>query len=408
MTLFPPMTDAHREALLQQEARRREFAAMQTDHVCRECASLLGAWTWQWGRDREPLLACMANPAEHRGFRRLPSLTQRYDRGETLPLSIVNAIEKRRRDEVTQDLAIPVRQELAKYQGKRALTQQEAEHILEAIWPGADREEKVRAAMLCESYRLNPLMKHVFLIPFNKKDKDGNVVKTNWATVMGIDATRLLASRRAPYSVIDGPRVMTEDEQVRIFGEVDSGSVVCITVVADREGNRAPGYGKWSKVNRWGKPNQPEGVDKGNSMVNMAMIRSERNALKRLRPAEMPDVEVVDADYIVMPRMGDEVAQPPEAQLPEPEGMIDVDEDTGEVFGDPPAPSQPIDVTNSEPPMAPPVLKCVNDLTKAAHERYDLQPKEVYAILGRTSAVEIGDLEEAWAKIVASQDQNDE
>lgn len=421
MTFSTPMTDAERLDARRRDDHHRELVAKQKDHVCGECGAILGIFPqWpggSWQRGMKPAdttweLLCSQDRSHH-GIVKLPSLTQRYLRGQTLPLHIINRIEARRRHEVTQDLALPDRQALARYEGKRALTQAEAEHILNAIWPDAPREEKVRAAMLCESYRLNPLMKHVFLIPFEKKNREGTVLGKTWATVMGIDATRLLASRRAPYSVIDGPRVMTDDEQMHIFGEVDAGSVVAVTVVADSAGNRAPGYGKWPRVNRWGKANEPQGTDKGNSMMNMAMIRSERNALKRLRPAEMPDVEVVDADYVVLPAI-------------DGDGPAMVDTSTGEVMDSPieaevapdaaeeieanhsptePEPEAPATDPAPEPPPAPPELTCVNDLTKAAHEKYGLQPKQVYAILGVTSSVEIGpDLDAAWAEVVASQE----
>jgi hypothetical protein len=417
------MTDAQLAEAQERDDRRRDLEAMRFTHVCAECGApvvVVHQWpggSWQPGmRPADAVWALFCGQdRSHLGFRKLPSLTQRYQRGEALPLHIVNRIEARRRDDVTQGLVPADRQALARYQGSRALTQQQAREILDKIWPDAPDIEKVRAAMLCESYRLNPLMKHVFLIPFEKKDKEGKVLGKTWTTVMGIDASRLLASRRAPYSVIDGPRVMTEEEQMRIYGEVDAESVVAITIVADGAGNRAPGYGKWPKKNNWGKANEPQGTEKGNSMLNMAMIRSERNALKRLRPAEMPDVEVIDADYVVLPRIDGVLAQVPEdtAVLPdgaEAEAAIEEEanarlESANDRIAEEGPPEPPPSSTKSEP-LAPPKPSCVNDLTKAAHKRYGLQPKQVYAILGVSSAVEIGpDLDAAWAKIVASQEE---
>ncbi len=174
---------------------------------------------------------------------------------------------------------------LQRYQGCTNLTEKDATHILETCWPNAPKHEVVKAALLCQSYGLNPLMKHVFLIPFNTKGG------TEWVTVMGIKATRLLASRRKSFTYADGPRVMTEEEQKAIFGKVDSSRIWAICKVGDLAGNQAPGYGFWPANSN------PYGMDKGNTPENMAFIRAERNALDRLLPGEMPDVEVVDERY---------------------------------------------------------------------------------------------------------------
>jgi hypothetical protein len=196
-------------------------------------------------------------------------------------------------DALIQDYQIKKQEEgmttetsLRRYEGQTNLTEKEATHILETCWPNAPRQEVVKAALLCKSYGLNPLMKHIFLIPF--KTKGGG---TDWVTVMGIKATRLLASRRKSFTYADGPRVMTEDEQKTIFGKVDFDRTWAICIVGDLQGNRAPGYGCWPANS------DPYGVDKGNSAANMAFIRAERNALDRLLPGEMPDVEVVDERY---------------------------------------------------------------------------------------------------------------
>ncbi len=176
---------------------------------------------------------------------------------------------------------------LQRYQGNTSLTEKEASHILSLCWPKAPHDEVMRAALLCKCYGLNPLMKHVFLVPFKNKQTD----TISWATVIGIKATRLLASRRRPYTYVDGPRVMTEEEQQAIFGKVDHGRIWAICKVGDLQGNQAPGYGFWPRTDN------PYGMEKGNTPENMAFIRAERNALDRLFPGEMPDVEVVDERF---------------------------------------------------------------------------------------------------------------
>ena len=98
------------------------------------------------------------------------------------------------------------------------LTKAEAIHVLTLVYPNAPNDEIIRCAILCRDFGLHPLMKEVYLIPF--KDKTG---KDNYATVLGINATRKLMAQRGTYSYIeDTPRLMTDEEQKRIFGEVDS------------------------------------------------------------------------------------------------------------------------------------------------------------------------------------------
>jgi len=175
------------------------------------------------------------------------------------------------------------------------LTQPQAEHILSLVYPGAPKDEIIRCAILCRDFGLHPLMKEVYLIPF--KDKDG---KANYATVLGINATRKLMAQRGTYSYIDDtPRLMTEDEQKRIFGEVDSKNIVAITKLRTKDGLEAPGYG------RWPREKEPYGTDKGNTKANMAFIRSERNAFSRLSPDALPEgIEVIDEAYVEVPDVG--------------------------------------------------------------------------------------------------------
>ena len=176
-----------------------------------------------------------------------------------------------------------------------ALTQNQAMHILKLVYPKAPEDEIIRCALLCRDFGLHPLMKEVYLIPF--KDKAGN---DNYVTVLGISATRKLVAQRGSYSYLDNtPRIMTEQEQRNIFGEVDAINIRAITKLKTREGLEAQGYGSWPKNK------EPLGVDKGNSKANMAFIRSERNAFGRLFTDAIPQgVEVIDEAYVDAPDVG--------------------------------------------------------------------------------------------------------
>lgn len=183
---------------------------------------------------------------------------------------------------------------LAKYQATTSLTQKDAMEIMETIWPKAPLTDKKAAAILCSSYNLNPLMNHVFLIKFNKR-KDGKIVGEEWVRVLGIKAKRLISSRQGAIMYLDmSPRIMTEQEQITVWGKVDDNNVCFITHLKDAQsGAEAYGFGKWPKNE------EPYGTDKGNSKENMAGIRSESQGLDRLRPGEMPiGVAVMDEQYL--------------------------------------------------------------------------------------------------------------
>ena len=175
------------------------------------------------------------------------------------------------------------------------ITKDQATAILQTVWKDAPEIEVYKAAMLCQDFGLHPLMKHVYLIPYN----EGKPNET-WATVLGIGATRLIMSRLGSFGYTDDtPRIMSEEEQVRIFGKMDSQNIVAITKLKTKDGLEASGYGKYPKTG-----GTIIGENKGNSRENLAFIRSERNAFGRLFPdANMPKatIDVVDEKYMETP-----------------------------------------------------------------------------------------------------------
>jgi hypothetical protein len=92
---------------------------------------------------------------------------------------------------------------------------------------------------------------------------------------------------------------MTPEEQKMYFGSISDAHISAITIIVDGNGNRYPGYGRYSLSEN------PKGMDKGNTRENMAMIRSESAALERYAPGAMPDnIDVIDAEYEVLPDIG--------------------------------------------------------------------------------------------------------
>jgi hypothetical protein len=198
---------------------------------CKECGGMLNVFLDM--ESGKAFLACNDwQRTHHEGIEREAS---RYEKEGLASLNIPT-----RREIMDQDYGREKTKALDMYMGVVSLTKPQAREILQAVYPKAPDDEIARAVLLCASYGLNPLMKHVFLIPFNKgKDNE------TWATVIGIKAKRLLASRRGSYSYVDNtPRVMTEQEQRTTFGEAFTDRLWVITKLKDpATGAEAVGYG---------------------------------------------------------------------------------------------------------------------------------------------------------------------
>lgn len=179
------------------------------------------------------------------------------------------------------------------------ISKEYAVYLLKTIWPAAPDPEVIKAALICARYGLDPLLKEVSLIKFDRREwnaqtKQREKVGEDWVAVLGIKANRKIASNHGArrYSYADGPRVMTQQEQKDILGEIEPERIWAITKIKDQLDNVYPGYGFWPKDTK------VHGDDKGNSARNMAFIRSERNALDRMAPGELPDIEVADESFV--------------------------------------------------------------------------------------------------------------
>ena len=267
----------------QQEEALEEIAV---SHICAECG---GGLVTPWDPETNTIILRCSHDKTHQGYKKELSWTEKWKGGEAIPIDIANKLEKKERQKMEEQIGVEATKQLMPYYGVVSLTQEQATVILKTIWPKAPDVEVFKAALTCKSYGLNPLMKHLYLIPYEVQ----HTGKFIWSQVLGIGATRLIASRKpGGYSYKDGPRIMTEEEQVKIRGVFDPNTYWAITIIRDKNGNEAPGYGSWPKEKA------VKGVEKGNTPQNMAMIRSERNAFDRLFPGEMPNLDVIDAQYI--------------------------------------------------------------------------------------------------------------
>ena len=269
------MTTEQARYYLPEGLSQKELKDLRLRNICAECGDTLAFWRDKLGEPE--FLACHRHRInKHEGIARQftpPDERETLARRETDMESVAQHRELAVK-------GVPL---------TGLLTQEQATKILKTIWKGAPETEVYKAALICKDFGLHPLMKHVYLLKY--KLKDGS---ESWVTVLGIGATRLMMSRQGSFSYTDDtPRIMSEAEQIRIFGKVDAANVVAITKLRTKDGLEAQGYG------RYPSNGSPMGIDKGNSVENMAFIRAERNAFGRLFPdAKLPSVEVVDEQYM--------------------------------------------------------------------------------------------------------------
>jgi hypothetical protein len=357
--------------------------------VCAECgAGLSVCWggsmkTKQYPSGINSFAIRCANSPEHDGIAR-PFKLSPYDN----PDFNLFDVNKKRRVQLEQAVGTEKSKELIPLMTQTGITMPVAKFILKTIWKDAPDVEVLKAALRCAQYDLNPLMGHLFLIKFDKY-KDHQKVGEDWACVIGIKATRLMAARQGSFSYLDNtPRVMTEEEQIAIFGEVNADNVVGITKLRDTNtGAEAQGYGLYPKTA------SPKGLEKGNSRANMVFIRSERNAFDRLRPGMLPaDIDVVDEKYAPPPTITVDVVS--DMQKAIDAGII---EEPPVVVEPTPAPkaTRKVGATINEPADAKSVtdkdVPNYGSLFTLAWRFYKISSQQVATEVGFTTAKELTD-----------------
>lgn len=326
------------------------------------------AWGGYFGY-RGYILRCGRDPA-HSDFERPQVAT----RGNTPDITGWK-LPKARRKEMVSEVGEERTRRVMRYEGKAALSKEEARDIVMTLWPRAPAVEVKKAMLLCVQNGLNPLMKHLFLLPFTDK-KTGEIT---WVLALSIKANRLLARRQGPYSYVDNtPRVMTDDEQVIINGHVDDNNIWFITKLRDPQGNEAQGCGNWPK----GKA--VYGADVGNTPQNMAGIRSERVALERLKPGAVPmGVAVVDERFVSHIHPDDVTGPEPEFSVEAQEGLATaLTEGTATEEGEQPHTEKKHDPADDVKPEDVPDL---HSLERKAWTLWQKQPASVYKLLGYSS-----------------------
>lgn len=208
---------------------------------------------------------------------------------------------KKRRKSMAEEFGQEKTKALAKYIGAVVMTRSIATEIVESLWGAAPAIEKTKCILLCQTYQLNPLMKHIYLIGY-KRYKDRKLVVDDkgkaildWSIQQGIGATRLLAQRKHNYSYMDmSPRRATKLEIDKVFGdEADPESLYAFVHIKDNDTGA-----EVTACRGIPKDYNIKGKEKGNTLLNQVCIWTERQALDRQYPGEMPDIEVVDERYM--------------------------------------------------------------------------------------------------------------
>lgn len=367
--------DRQHEEHLQKVAERSLCAFPVNGGVL--CQKPLGV-AWLGGQHHLRCGAGHIDPPVDRG----KSYTELWLSGEYIPPEIAEQVRKKWRKQMEEKGLTPVQIDVLEEARRTPITSLSDRQVLtlaEVVWPDAPDEARRRAALICQQYGLNPMLNQIALIKFKTKEGD------KWEPVLAIEATRIIAQHAMhntrPNYLDDTPRIMTDEEQRLHNGEVDEVDWWAITKVADHAGSTAIGVGSWVK-----KPYKDEngywqgevyGANKGNTAQNMAKIRSERQALKRLCPAELPmEIQVIDAEFI-------ELAVPQAAPKPRQDAF-------------PPRVGPRI---AGIPPNL--VMKTPMDLFGASKRYFNLEQKQVLADLNLNSVQELADVGEAWATMVA-------
>ena len=365
MTLFPPMTEERREALRVAENERRELAAMLNDHLCGECgAPLVTGSNLDDQEIRHWFLVC-GQDRGHTGFRRLHSATEAYRRGEAVSPYVEQILARKGLTRMTS-------QALEKMTEQQMLARVEQARFPQQM----DAGQKKLLAVVAISYGLDPLLGELSIFQGRPYVSiDGRYRKAQETGKLGGVETRpATADEREAWQIPDGDYFFRSEV---------------------RRCDVAYPFVGWGRV-RAEETKAPAGGRAGfrpleTNPQRMAEKRAEAQALRKAFSIPLPSAEFAGTPE-------DEPAV--EAEVRE----LDVDTETGEVC-EPPEDTEPADVGHAQSaPLAPPKLTCLKDLTDAAKATYGLAGPHVYRILGIKSSLEVGDLEAAWAKIVASQE----
>uniref|UniRef100_A0A6M3K223 Putative DNA recombination protein n=1 Tax=viral metagenome TaxID=1070528 RepID=A0A6M3K223_9ZZZZ len=268
-----------------EDSSSENLKKIRQKNVCAECGRMVVPYL---DKDKKIYLACSGGVHE--------GITREYKE----PLNDYQA-KIRREMELENKVGTQGTTALANVPRTGQLTQQQAELIITTVWKDAPPIEVYKAKVLCADYGLHPLMKHIYLIKYNRYGKNREKIGEDWSIQLGIGATRLMAQRKHNFSYLDDtPRRMTKEEGEKILGEdyhPEKGIYAIARLKDMKTGAEVSGWGFFGN-----DESNPKGMEKGNSRLNMACIRAERHAIDRQYPGDMPTgYDVVDEQFMDTP-----------------------------------------------------------------------------------------------------------
>ena len=284
------------------------------ENVCAECGRQLYAYL---DEDNKTYIAC-PTPG-HEG------ITKEYQPSKWAEAGLDSLTHEAKEETMVQDLGEPTTRALVAkglpLSGQ--LTRPQAREIVMEIWKDAPEIEVYKATALCADFGLHPLMRHIYLIKYNRYNRDRQIIGEDWSIQLGIGATRLIAHRQHRFGYKDDtPRRMTKEEGEKILGDdyKPNENIYAITRLIDMD-TKAEVTGVGAYGNR---EKDPKGMEKGNTRLNMACIRSERKAIDREYPAEMPTgYEVYDERYADTPSGKVDTTSGEIVEEPLPDGVVE-------------------------------------------------------------------------------------
>ena len=371
---------------------------------CLDCDSNMEiAWGGSYGFNQY-VKVCPKNPLEHNDFGRPAGAVDKKSMPGWKYTNKEKAI-------MGTELGPVNAKKVMKYQGVAALTLPEAMEIVQSYWPTAPPLEQKKAALMCQRYNLDPGRKQIHLIPFKRKDKNGNdVIGPNgkaiidWSMAIGIGATRINGRRMSPNASYtkDSPRPATQEEQMLYRGLIDKKAIWHICWLKNKTtGEEVFGMGSWPLDNN-GNPRPVKGSDKGNTAQHMADLRAERQAWDKLCPEWLPPgVMVYDEQYSDPPKITVSEDKPQakigpaqksdQQQIKESESSQEIEGSAEEIPGDDDNDSQ--ESTEDNAPIVEPTPIVVKKDVKKSEPSKTVKPRSEWEKYDRQKVYDFATME---------------
>lgn len=247
---------------------------------------------------------------------------------------------------------------------------------------------------------LNPMRHEMAALTFNADDKAKKVVelmitRKGWA---------ILAAREEPTRYLGPPALtLVQDDEGKAalgYGEKDY-VVIAKGNVREVDGSLVEHqHHSAFRANEYEKVRQYERLPSGQDPWNQAMERAARRWYERVFPNALANAE---AHYAGVKMEEGDIAQILEAEFRVVEDKPEPAPARGKRQ---PAPAAPAPApAGAAVARDPAKLESINDLYRACHDDWNLQPNDVNKILGVSNAQDIPDVSKAYLQVKAKQEE---